>query len=168
MPALRMPAPPIRALTLGVLSIGALTAGMPTAPAAAQTATPRTSLPAIERQVMCVTCKIPLLVAESAQADRERAYIRELIDQGESEAQIKQALVAQYGPQVLALPSTHGFGLTAYLVPVAMAAIALAILALAIFRWRRRGRARGADATEDPPLSPSDAARLEADLARFD
>ena len=42
-------------------------------------ATPRTSLPAIERQVMCVTCKIPLNVAESPQADRERAFIRALI-----------------------------------------------------------------------------------------
>ena len=37
---------------------------------------PRTSLPAIERQVMCVTCKIPLNVAQSPQADRERAYIQ--------------------------------------------------------------------------------------------
>ena len=43
---------------------------------------PRTSLPIIERQVMCVTCKIPLNVAESPQAEREREYIQGLIDQG--------------------------------------------------------------------------------------
>src|SRR6202035_4097413 len=59
-------------------------------------AKPRTSLPQIERQVMCVTCKIPLNVAESAQADRERAFIQSLIDRGDSEAQIKRALVGQY------------------------------------------------------------------------
>jgi len=44
--------------------------------AGASTAAPRTSLPVIERQVMCVTCKIPLNVAQSAQADRERAEKR--------------------------------------------------------------------------------------------
>ena len=49
-------------------------------------AVPRTSLPVIERQVMCVTCKIPLNVAQSPQADRERAYIQSLIDEGETEA----------------------------------------------------------------------------------
>ena len=41
---------------------------------------PRTSLPAIERQVMCVTCKIPLNVAQSPQANREREFIQGLID----------------------------------------------------------------------------------------
>ena len=77
------------------------------------------SLPQIERQVMCVTCKIPLNVAESPQADRERAYIRSLIESGQDEAQIKRALVSQYGASVLGLPADHGFGVAAYLVPLA-------------------------------------------------
>jgi hypothetical protein len=58
---------------------------------------PHTTLPIIERQVMCVTCKIPLNVAQSPQAEDERAFIQELIDKGQGEAQIKRALVAQYG-----------------------------------------------------------------------
>jgi len=127
---------------------------------------PRTSLPAIERQVMCVTCKIPLNVAESPQADRERAFIQSLIAEGKSEAQIKRALVGQYGTAVLALPSSHGFDLAAYLVPVAALLALLAGLAL-LPRWRRR--ARGAPAQEPAaPLSGADAARLDADLAHFD
>src|ERR1700730_12237173 len=52
----------------------------------------RPSLPTIERQVMCVTCKVPLNVAQSPQADRERAFIQGLIDAGQTEAQIKRAL----------------------------------------------------------------------------
>ena len=126
------------------------TAAVP-APTTAPAATPRTSLPAIESQVMCVTCKIPLLVAESAQADRERAFIQELIDRGKNEAQIKQALVGQYGPRVLAL--------------------VLGLLALLLPRWRRRGGDPGGGPPpghRGDPLSPTDAARLEADLARFD
>ena len=126
----------------------------------------RPSLPVIERQVMCVTCKIPLNVAESPQADRERAYIQGLIDEGRSEAQIKDALVNQYGPTVLGLPSAHGFDATVYIVPAAVVA-ALAAFALVLLpRWRRRGREQAG--REPPQLSASDAARLESDLARFD
>jgi cytochrome c-type biogenesis protein CcmH len=134
-------------------------------------------LPAVESQVMCVTCKIPLTIAQSPQADRERAFIQELIDQGQSEAQIKQALVAQYGPQVLALPSTNGFDLAAYLVPIAVVVLVAGLLALLLPRWRRRARVQaataaaamnGAASTDAVSLSPADAARLEADLARFD
>ncbi len=75
------------------------------------------SLPLIERQAMCVTCKVALNESQSPQANLEREYIRSLIDQGDGEAQIKRALVAQYGPTVLGLPGAHGFDLAAYLVP---------------------------------------------------
>jgi cytochrome c-type biogenesis protein CcmH len=137
--------------------------------ASAEAAVARTSLPAIERQVMCVTCKIPLNVAQSPQADRERAFIQGLIDQGETEAQIKNALVGQYGPTVLGLPQAHGFDLTVYLVPLAVLLTLLATLAVLLPRWRRRARTRqAAQETPVPALAAGDAARLEADLARFD
>jgi cytochrome c-type biogenesis protein CcmH/NrfF len=137
--------------------------------ASAAAAVARTSLPAIERQVMCVTCKIPLNVAQSQQADRERAFIQGLIDQGESEAQIKNALVGQYGPTVLGLPRAHGFDLTVYLAPLAVLLALLATLAVLLPRWRRHARDRQATQEAPPPtLAAGDAARLEADLARFD
>jgi len=131
-------------------------------------AAPRASLPAIERQVMCVTCKIPLNVAQSPQAERERALIRDLIARGLSEAQIKRALVAQYGRSVLALPSAGGFGLLAYLVPLAVVIGALAALAVLLPRWRARSRADTQDRVAPAPLSQADATRLDADMARFD
>ena len=133
----------------------------------ASAAVPRTSLPVIERQVMCVTCKIPLNVAQSPQADRERAYIQSLIDEGDTQAQIKNALVGQYGPAVLGLPSTHGFDLTAYLVPLAVLLALLVGLALLLPRWRH-ARAEGAPQPPNAALDAGDAARLDADLARFD
>jgi cytochrome c-type biogenesis protein CcmH len=138
------------------------------APAALASSAPRPSLPAIERQVMCVTCKIPLNVAESPQADRERAYIQSLIDEGQSEAQIKRSLVAQYGPSVLGLPSARGFDLTVYLVPLAVVLALASVLMLLLPRWRRRARAQAARGPSAVALSAADAARLDADLARFD
>ncbi len=176
----------LRASALVVLtSLGALAPVALVAPASAPAAAAvvaRTSLPAVESQVMCVTCKIPLTVAQSPQADRERAFIRELISQGQTEAQVKRSLVGQYGPQVLALPATNGFDLAAYLVPILVVAFVIGLLLLLLPRWRGHARANPAPAggvageeggakphpTREETLSPADAARLEADLARFD
>jgi cytochrome c-type biogenesis protein CcmH len=134
----------------------------------ASAATPRTTMPIIERQVMCVTCKIPLNVAESPQSERERAFIRGLIAEGQTEAQVKSSLVAQYGPSVLALPSAKGFDLAAYLVPLAVVLGLLALLAFLLPSWRRHALARRGSHEDAPELSASDAARLDADLAQFD
>jgi cytochrome c-type biogenesis protein CcmH len=171
-PALR-PRLPAASLRRRLALLALLTVLGAALPAGASAAVPRTSLPTIERQVMCVTCKIPLNVAQSPQADRERAFIQGLIGQGDSAAQIKRALVGQYGPSVLALPSTHGFDLTAYLVPLAVGLALLATLAVLLPRWRRRARAQaarraGSESSRPPALSATDAARLDADLARFD
>jgi cytochrome c-type biogenesis protein CcmH len=136
-------------------------------PLAAGAAAPRAALLDIERQVMCVTCKIPLNVAESPQADRERVYIQGLIDEGQDTTQIKRSLVNQYGPAVLALPSDHGFDLTAYLVPIVVVGGVLALLLLMLPRWRRQAR-RGEALPSAPALSALDKRRLDEDLARYD
>ncbi len=137
------------------------------APAASAAAAPRTSLPTIERQVMCVTCKIPLNVAESKQADDERAYIQGLINEGENEAEVKRSLVGQYGPTVLGLPATHGFDLAAYLVPIIVVLGLLGTIALLLPRWRRHARLAAASRAPATTLSASDSARLDADLSHF-
>jgi cytochrome c-type biogenesis protein CcmH len=143
-----------------------------TAPAAGTQAAhikPRTTLPIIERQVMCVTCKIPLMVAESPQANLEREYIQGLISKGEDETEIKRTLVVQYGPAVLGLPAAHGFNLAAYLVPLAVVLALIATLIVLLPRWRRHARAQAAaNAGPAPRLSPAENARLESDIARFD
>jgi cytochrome c-type biogenesis protein CcmH len=162
-----MSAPRALAL-LAATALASVTLASPAGQAAAAAATARASLPAIERQVMCVTCKIPLDVAQSPQADRERAFIQGLIAQGLDEAQIKRALVAQYGSSVLALPRASGFGVLAYAVPLAAVAVIVALLAALLPRWRAAGRARRERAAAPAALSAEDAARLDADMARFD
>jgi cytochrome c-type biogenesis protein CcmH len=158
-----------RATLIALCASAALAAGAGAgAGAGSAAAASRPSLPAIERQVMCVTCKIPLQVAESPQADRERAFIRELIGRGYDEAAIKHALVQQYGSTVLALPSDNGFDATAYIVPLAACLALLALLLVLLPRWRRRARAQARAREPAPTLSAADAQRLDADLERFD
>ena len=148
--------------------LAALLAALLLAPAALA-AEPKTTLPAIEEQVMCVVCNTPLSVAGGPQAEAQRREIRRLIAQGKTEQQVKDALVAQYGERVLALPDDDGFNLAVYLVPIAAVAAALALLAVLLPRWRRTARMRaGGPAPLGPPLSDEDARRLDEDLARYD
>jgi len=146
------------------------------APAGALAAAPQADLVDIEDEVMCTTCKIPLNIAESPQANDERQLIRTLIAQGRTKAQIKQALVAQYGQDVLALPDGGGVGITAYAIPLALGAAVIAALALLVPRWRRRPAAGIARSPADVvavagpghDLSAADAKRLDEDLARYE
>jgi cytochrome c-type biogenesis protein CcmH len=146
------------AIAGAIVLLAAASAG----PAGAQE--PRASLPDVEDEVMCTICGTLLEESQSPQADRERALIRNLIDEGKDKDQIKDALVAEYGANVLATPSGHGFDLLAWLVPGI--AIAAALCAIALMLWRQR-RSR-IDRPSPPDLASSDLARLERDMSSHD
>ncbi|MEP6954957.1 MAG: cytochrome c-type biogenesis protein CcmH, partial [Solirubrobacteraceae bacterium] len=125
----------------------------------------------VEDEVMCDTCNVPLNIAESARADQERTQIRGYIAQGLTKQQIKDRLKAQWGPAILATPSSRGFSLAVWLVPVLLALGAIAALAFFLPRWRRgprRAAAAGEVAMSGPAISDADARRLDEDLARYD
>jgi len=136
------------------------------APASATAVTERTTMAKVLPYFMCVTCNIPLANAQSPQAEKERGYIQQLIDAGDTFVQIKKALIAQYGEHVLALPQARGFDIAVYAVPIAVVAALAALLVILLPRWRRRGPPGAGGA--DPVLASEDAVRLEAELARYD
>ena len=144
------------------VALALLASAVLAAPAGA--AEPRTSLPDVEDEVMCVTCRVPLNVAESPQADAQRNEIRRLVDRGLTKEQIKDRLVAEYGPKVLAEPRQR----IAWLVPALLAVLALAAVALTVRRWRRAGELRERDEVDRRELDAEDASRLERDMAGYD
>ncbi len=133
-------------------------------------AQPQTSLNEIESEVMCPVCGTLLELAESPQAQREKVFIERLVDEGKSKTEIKDALVREYGDEVLALPQDSGFSLSAYLVPIVAFVVALVALGFGIARWRRAGRGGGDSPAAAAPAGPSaeDRARLDANLGRYD
>lgn len=152
----------IAALLLALLATATTTA-------VAQSPEPKTSLYEIESQVMCVTCRTPLAVANGPQADSERDLIKRLIAEGKTTEQIKDALVLEYGERVLALPQDDGFNIAIYVVPIVVVVVGLAIFAIFLPRWRRRARAfAGAPGALGPDLDPADARRLDDDLKNYD
>jgi len=130
-------------------------------------AEPRTTLPDVEDEVMCVECGTALNISTSPVADREREFIRRRIAEGKSKPQIKAALVAEYGPTVLAVPEGGGFDAAAWLVPGLLCLLALLGVGVAALRWRGE-REEEEPADEGADLDPDDRQRLDADLAAFD
>jgi len=138
-------------------------------PTGAGAVVPRASLTDVEQDVMCPSCHEPLALAQSPQADAERAYISMRIAQGATKQQIERDLVAQYGPSVLGKPPAHGFNLTVYVLPPAILVAGAVMLIVVLPRWRQRTRAAtAARPAAGPRLDAADARRLQEDLAHFD
>lgn len=155
---------PLAAL-LGSLALLAALAGP--ASAEPQLSGSSATLPDIEDEVMCTVCGTTLQLSSSPQAEQERALINELIAIGKDKEQIKEALVDEYGPEVLAVPSAEGFDLTAWLVPLIGALVALVALGVAARRWRRTPSDPDAGAPREE-IDPAEDERLRADLRRYE
>lgn len=134
-------------------------------PAPNQARASEASLAQLEDQVMCPICGTLLGLSRSPAAERERAFIRRLIAQGQTEDQIKDALVREYGPQALALPDDQGINIWAYIVPVGVFVVAILSVIFTLLGWKRnRGDSNGLTVRK---VSESDDERLDRDLARF-
>jgi cytochrome c-type biogenesis protein CcmH len=144
-------------------------AGLPAAAAAQEC--PKTTLADIEDEVMCPVCGTPLgLANEAPQALRERAYIERLIERCKSKDEVKQALVAEFGDSVLALPGDQGDDdlgdVLVYVVPALGILLAAGGIGFAVLRWRRRGDGPGG--RHGAALAGAEGSRLEDDMERYD
>jgi cytochrome c-type biogenesis protein CcmH/NrfF len=147
------------AVVLGTLALAA-TSGV--------AATPKTTVNDVEDEVMCPICGTLLELADSPQARREKVYVAKLVAAGKTKTEIKDALVTQYGSDVLATPEASGFDLSAYLVPILALLVAIPALAFSVSRWRRGSNGSAPDAEATPAPQGEDAKRLDADLSRYD
>ena len=126
---------------------------------------PRVEISDVEDEVMCPICGTLLELSDSPQARREKAFIAKMIAAGRSKAEIEDALVAEYGSEVLAEPEGSGFELSAYLVPAIALLLAAVALGFGAARWRQDGGG-GPDASGGPKAEDSE--RLDTDIARYD
>jgi cytochrome c-type biogenesis protein CcmH len=150
-----------RAVVVAVVLALAL---LPAAAAAAQ----RPSLAELEGEVMCPVCGTTLDQSDSPAALQIKRFIKRRIASGDSESQIKDALVANYGEAILASPPKHGFGLLAWWVPLGGVIAAAGLLGWGVWRWSRARGAEPLPATAGAPLDPALDQRLDDELKRFD
>ena len=145
---------------LGVVVAVALLAA-PVAPASDA----RPTLEDLEDEVMCPVCPGETLEQSSSPAAQQvERFIAVRIRAGDSKQEIKDKLVEQYGPRILAAPPREGFDLLAWVLPLAGALGAALVLGFAAWRWSR-GREPPAPRA---PLDPELERRLDRELARLD
>ena len=117
---------------------------------------------AVIGSVMSPYCPGLLLAnCPSPSADSLRRAIVERAARGETERELRAALVATYGPRVLAEPPLRGFGSIAWIAPFALLLAGLAVLR----RWLRRA---GPPVTPRVTLAPTPDAADADRLARIE
>jgi cytochrome c-type biogenesis protein CcmH len=117
----------------------------------------------LEAELVCPVCETTLDQSDAPIAQRMKTFIRVRIAAGASEQEIKDALVARFGEKVLAKPPEGGFGLLAWLVPLAALGAGAIVIGMLVRSWSRR-RAPPAPAQ----LDPAQERRLDEELARFE
>ena len=129
------------------------------------------TLAELEKRYICPTCQTTLELSSSPIADRMRAVIRARIAAGDTESEIDEALVDNFGEGVLAAPPKEGFNLLAWVLPLLGAAIAVGVLAVALVRWSRSrpepDLSRPVSAN-GPALDPELESKINDELGRFD
>ena len=119
----------------------------------------------LEAELVCPVCETTLDQSNAPVAERMKLFIRERIAAGDSEQEIKDALVSEFGEAVLATPAKRGFGLLAWFLPLAALAVGAIVLAVLVRGWSRR---RGPPGAGEEPLDPMLERRLDEELARFE
>jgi len=123
----------------------------------------------LEGELICPTCKTTLDQSDAPAARRIKSLIRQRVAECASEQQIKDELVAQFGPAVLAAPPKKGFHWIVWLLPPMGILAAATVISVLVWRWSRaRGDEAVADSNGRPPLDPELERRLDRELARFD
>jgi cytochrome c-type biogenesis protein CcmH len=125
---------------------------------------PRASQADLEGDIMCPVCSTTLDQSDSPIARRMKADIARRIAAGDSKQEIEDALVAEFGQQILAAPPAKGFNLLAWLLPFVALFGGAVVLGLLAWRWSR-------DRDPSPPaarLSPALERRVDEELARYD
>ena len=139
-----------------------------TSPARADSAT----VSDISKQLIC-QCGCTMVLsncthAECAVREAMVALIEQKLAQGQSEEQIIQFFVAQYGEQVLAAPTKRGFNLTAWVLPFAAILAGGGVVYIALKGWVRRGKIRQTNAMpEAEEVSEEYRHRLKKELEEF-
>ena len=124
----------------------------------------------LEGELICPTCKTTLDQSDAPVARQIKAYVQRRVEACASEAQIKDELVDQFGPSVLAAPPREGFHWLAWLLPIAGLLAGAAVVTALVWRWSRSRPAPevSVDSNGRPGLDPELERRLDRELARFD
>ncbi len=94
-----------------------------------------------------------------------RAHIQEMIDQGQSQAEIISFYRHKFGEKVLSAPTTEGFNLLAWITPFGALLIGAGLIIFTAQRWRRAPDSSSPEPVRSPPDAPTFDPELRRKLA---
>lgn len=122
----------------------------------------------LEAEIVCPICKTTLDQSNAEVAQRMKGYIRQRIAEGATAKQIKDELVDQFGPGVLAEPPKKGFSLLAWALPIGAGVLGAFAVGGVAWSWSRRGRRDAEESARAPGLDAMTEERVDAALREFD
>lgn len=138
-------------------------------PVSAQGTNPPTDdeVNAVAKQLYCPVCEnTPLDVCPTQACAQWRDLIRLKLSQGESEEQIKQYFVDNYGARVLNEPPREGLNWLAYLVPPIVILIGAGFLVRALMMMKKPVVAAPAQGPRNDAPADDYVARLEEEVRK--
>jgi len=107
----------------------------------------------LDREIRCVQCQSENIASSNADWARDaRLMVRELVSDGNTDAEVLDFFAARYGDVVLMRPKTDGANIILWIAGPAMLLLSLGIGGVYLRRRRQ--------ADVPPPLSEADEARL--------
>jgi len=117
----------------------------------------------ISHKLRCPTCQaMSVKDSDAGLSLNMKQRIRELIQEGKTEAEILQFFEERYGEWILRSPKKEGFNLVLWLLPGLITIIAVFLLILSILR-----RSKQAPSDELSPLSDKEQHQIEEDLDKI-
>ncbi len=148
--------------TFAILAIAITALALPAAMAHAQGPSIDDEVNRIGKSLYCPVCpNTPLDQCSTQACVQWRAQIKEMLQSGRTEDQIRDYFVSQYGDRVLGAPPAEGFNWLAYILP------AVAVLVGAMIVWlalRNRVTREAAESPEAMPIPSEYADRIEQEL----
>ncbi len=112
---------------------------------------------AVAGQYRCPVCASEsAAVSNAAEAVEMRSLIQGWLKQGDSQAQIRHFLVADYGTSILEKPPASGLNTLVWALPAAAGALGVAGLGFAFARWRRLSAREASPVMSGPVMSGPD------------
>lgn len=123
---------------------------------------------ALAEELYCPVCEnVPLDVCPTKACAQWRDLIREKIELGWSEKQIKEFFAEQYGDQVLAVPPRRGFNWLIYVLPPLVVLIGMVVVARVIGKPGKISAAAPLVEQNEKPATPEEIIdEIEKDLRR--
>ena len=137
-------------LPWGVLAVDGVAAFVVVAARSQPSNSPAARADRLAHELRCPTCESEAVANSQAPAAVAiRIDIRKRIAAGESDAEIRAAVVKVYTQYVLLSPDTHGIGLIVWAVPIGALILGGGGLAIALRRWSRQPRLAASAADEE-------------------